>query len=394
MAPIPVCFAWHDNTGEEWIATWRDLRAALTRVFKRADFIVGVNFAYDAALILQWLPDLAEMVWAAYDAGRILDLGIIERLAQITTGQPQQDNSLGMLARRYGLGEMQKTGGPRTNYGYLFGLPLECYPDAHVEYALKDVRFALKIFGRQMTRYQNRVPLETIQTETYSKLWAHLFSAWGLRSDHVAFDELEASALARLEELTDLAKQRGFVREDGSQNKKAIQEAVSLAYEGNPPMTEPAKDREEKQARRRAALEKLASEASDERSRQKHLRALAKLGPFVPQVSTSKTTLRQSGDEFLKSLAQWGEARSIVNKDLKLLRDGLRMPIHTRFGLADTLRTTTSRPNIQNFGRKGGARECITARHAGMPGAHGQIDVAGLLRLLDSERKRREQNRI
>lgn len=381
MSPIPVCFSWADTEGVEFIATWRDIAAAVRYVLERADYVVGVNFAYDAAVLIQWFPELRELVWQAYADGRFLDLGVIERLGQIATGQPQQDNSLGMLSLRYGLGKMDKSsGGPRTNYGPLFGLPLECYPDAHRDYALNDVRVAVEIFRRQMQRYQACVPLALMQEETYNKFWAALTSYRGLRTDQVAYDELETYALARLEQLTELAKARGFVREDGSQNKAAIQAAVLDAYEGAPPMTTPAKDREEQQARKRAALEaRIADPATDPKERIKAERALARLKPFEPQISTAKTTLKGSGNEELEALSAWGEIRSVVNKDLKLLRNGLTMPIHTRFGLADTLRTTTSKPNIQNFGRNGGARECITARHDQMPGVTSRVDIPALL---------------
>jgi len=414
MAPPPVCAAWHGSDGEEWIATWFDIEAAVRRVFDNADYVYGVNIAYDCSVLLQWKPGLTDLIWDAYEDGRILDLGIIERMGQIATGQPQQDNSLGMLSRRYGIQELDKSeDSARKRYGKYFGLPLHCYPQSHIDYVLQDVRNGHTIFERQMERYGSsgkrppRVPLSTIQCETYDKLWTQLMTCTGLRADQFAFEELAERAHARLDELTILAKAGGFVRDEGTVNKLAIQIKVCEAFgelgfddlvsaaESSPkaslderleavrlllkdpevvaslaelgvPMTEAARGREEKQEARRLVLEEQVQSA-DPKVAKRAAGYLAKLGPFVPQISTAKATMQSSGDPLLEDLAQWGEARSLVNKDLVLLRGGLTWPISSRFGLADTLRTTTSKPNIQNFGREGGARECITGRHDGMP---------------------------
>jgi hypothetical protein len=412
MAPPPVCAAWCGSDGEEWIATWFDIEAAVRRIFDSADYVYGVNIAFDFSVLLQWKPALSDLIWQAYEDGRILDLGIIERMGQIATGQPQQDNSLGMLSKRYGLQLLDKSEtSVRTFYGALFGLPLECYSQAHIDYVLQDVRNGLKIFERQQERYGSRgnraarVPMSTVQCETYDKLWTQLISCTGLRTDQLAFDELSTAAHARLDDLTDHARNAGFVRDEGTVNKLAIMIKVCEAYAelmqqdlfdaaeapagtdpidaikellkdpdviaslhaAGVPMTEAARGREEKQEARRKELEEQIR-TGDAKQAKRAAGYLAKLGPFIPKISTAKVTLQESGDPLLEMLASWGEARSLVNKDLVLLRSGLTVPIHSRFGLADTLRTTTSKPNIQNFGRSGGARECITARHGAMPG--------------------------
>jgi len=45
-----------------------------------------------------------------------------------------------------------------------------------------------------------------------------------------------------------------------------------------------------------------------------------------------------------------------------MLRKGVCQPIHCRFGLADTGRTTCSNPNLQNLRRFPGIRECVVPR--------------------------------
>lgn len=361
-SPPPVCFQWHSET-EEGIAVWHEQEEFLRRILTQADVICGVNLAYDTAMILNWHPTLAPLVWDAYNDGRIIELGIYERLGEVARGRPRGFNSLDMMSRRYGIGGLDKDpNGPRTDYGRLIGLPISAWPQRHVDYAIEDVRVGLELFRRQHAKLGEHVPWKQLQLSSQYHLWMALTSGWGLRSDATALKHLSASVHQRLDELTAMAKKLKFVRDTGSTDQAAIRKAVFAAYEGRPPMTEESKDRAEKQE---ASRKKWQAVLDDPTQAKMHGRArsyLARQGPFVPRVSIAKDTLIMSGDEALMTLAGWGEIRAVANKDLKLLEGGVHTAIHTRFGLANTLRTTTSSPNIQNFGRKGGARECITPR--------------------------------
>lgn len=361
-APPPVSFQWHSE-GEEGIAVWHEQREFLRRVLTHANVIVGVNLAYDTAMILNWHPDLAPLVWDAYNDGRIIELGVYERLGEVARGRPRGFNSLDMMSRRYGIGGLDKDpDGPRTDYGRLMGLPLSEWPQRHIDYALEDVRVGCELFRRQHAKLGPHVPWELLQEASQHHLWMGLTSAWGLRSDARALKHLSASVHANLDRLTRMAQELGFVRDSGSTNQTAIRAAVSEAFNGRPPMTTESKDRAAKQAASRARWEAVLADPAQVKDHRRARSYLARQGPFVPQVSIAKDTLIMSGDEALMTLAGWGEVRAIANKDLKLLEGGAQTPIHARFSIANTLRTITSSPNIQNFGRKGGARECITPR--------------------------------
>jgi DNA polymerase I-like protein with 3'-5' exonuclease and polymerase domains len=79
-------------------------------------------------------------------------------------------------------------------------------------------------------------------------------------------------------------------------------------------------------------------------------------------VSASKIALDESGDFLLEQLSRLGELLAVRNKDVKMLKAGVYAPIHTRFGYAATTRTTSSAPNLQNFRKKRGIRECLMPR--------------------------------
>jgi DNA polymerase I-like protein with 3'-5' exonuclease and polymerase domains len=142
-----------------------------------------------------------------------------------------------------------------------------------------------------------------------------------------------------------------------------IKAAVSEAYEGSPPMTEEARNRTSTKI-------------------------------FVPQVSTAKVTLEESGDFLLEQFAEFGEWSSVLKKDVKMfekieredgtLVDRRDWPMHTRYGIADTTRSTSSKPNVQNFRRKAGIRECVIPRpgHAFVGVDHGGLELCTLAQVI------------
>jgi DNA polymerase I-like protein with 3'-5' exonuclease and polymerase domains len=136
-----------------------------------------------------------------------------------------------------------------------------------------------------------------------------------------------------VERLRGIAQEAGFVRDDGTRDMKAIRAAVAVAYDGKPPLTEAARNRNRKSEK-----------------------------PFTPAVRTDSATLEESGDPILEAFAEFGEWSAVKNKDLIFLRRGAVEPIHTKFGIADTTRSTSSNPNLQNLRRKSGIRECFIPR--------------------------------
>jgi DNA polymerase I-like protein with 3'-5' exonuclease and polymerase domains len=84
--------------------------------------------------------------------------------------------------------------------------------------------------------------------------------------------------------------------------------------------------------------------------------------PFVPAVKTSRAVLEQSEDPRLEAFAEYGQWASVENNMIPAYRAGTTEPIHTRFGLADSTRITSSRPNVQNLSTDAGIRECFVPR--------------------------------
>lgn len=356
QSPIPVCaqWAWSDAPDAADLAPLfigPDANAPVVGTlqgFLGTETIVGVNIAYDVACLLRWGFWSAADVFAAYDQGRILDLSVHERIAEIGAWTPRKKLSLDHLALVYGVegvdkGSIEPDGTPtRLSYGRLLGAPLDAYSDTQIFYALGDATAGARIVERQRARFGDRVSWEDWASLSRLAFWLRLTSNNGLTTDPERVDELARLAREQLEALGSIAVEEGLIRLDGTKDMKAIRAAVTEAFDGCPPMTE--------EKRNRPPGSK----------------------PFVPNVRTDKNTLLESGDPLLEIFAEYGEWAAVENKDLAEGQDALlRAPIvHTKFGIADTTRTTSSKPNLQNLRRKAGIRECFR------PSAPGNVFVA------------------
>lgn len=367
QAPVPVCASWtslDDPQAAELTPLW-DANGPAPGVIDwiRSLFegvtLFGVNIAFDVACLLRHGFIDAPAVFRAYDEGRILDLGTLERLAEIGAWTGRKKLSLAMLSQVYGAGELDKDPAVRLSYGPLIGEPLSSYSDRQIEYALNDAIAGALVCERQLHRWiptlidpfagpsEDRVHLADWQAQSRKAFWLRLTSNEGMTTDPILVDRLIDLTIEALESLGEIAREFGLIRADGSKDMKAIREAVSAAYDGRPPMTE--------EPRRRPPGAK----------------------PFVPQVKTGHDVLDSSGDPLLELFAEYGQWAAVANKDLKFLREPR---VHTKFGLADTLRGTSSAPNLQNLRRKAGIRECFKPLDGRVYVAadHGGLELATL----------------
>jgi hypothetical protein len=102
-APPPVTAAFYFHGVGAHAVGLHEMRAELVRLFTSRKLIVGHNIAYDMCVILEWFPDLRELVFEAYDNDRVLDTGLAQRIIEIETGDKRGKLSLEDLCRRYGI---------------------------------------------------------------------------------------------------------------------------------------------------------------------------------------------------------------------------------------------------------------------------------------------------
>lgn len=364
LAPPLVCLAWRDRSGALDLIpsthAWLHIHEwALRRLTGGEDFI-GFNIAFDWGALIQACPDLAPLVFQAYDEGRVVEIEIVERLTQIATGERGLDRrakypSLERLVLHYGLPPLVKDDGVRTSYGPLLFAPLESYSPRQREYALSDADATWHVGRRSLdAAHAAGVTDAAIQSESRHAFWTHLANAWGLRTSGARVEDLRRAALGRLNELRAIAGGAGFIRDDGKTNVTYLQQYVAARYAADDPARgQWVPGRVVGEVRDRVT--KLPTGAWREGARTevrwvwtyvpKALRPKApRVKPKVerpPNVATSKVIREDSGDPVLESLAELGAVASIVNLQIPMLAAGVDRPIHTRYRLAGTTRTTS-----------------------------------------------------
>jgi hypothetical protein len=333
---------------------------------------VGHNIAYDMAVLCR--EGLTELVFAAYEAGRVLCTWVYERLGEIAGFSFRKDLSLDSAMKAHGLpppthkdtwrlpdgsfsdfasdAAARAAGATKlaTDFGrFLHETDIRTEP--HRTYALEDCLVG-KLFQRQYRRFAADVPLDAVRAFSRTMFWLQLMSVWGLRTEGnlvEAFATDVAQQLAELHavftmpaEVAAALARKGrkyeghvaerarlacvdagwFLRPDGTcVVDDVLLPYIEQAYQGVPPRTPSKADKFPEGRPQRSAL-----------------------------------VLAESGDSRLEAFAHFGELTKANSADVPMLRRGL---LHPRYGLADTGRTTCSNPNVQNLPGAGLVRQCI-----------------------------------
>ena len=327
LAPPLVCIS--TSLGELWHANSPDTRDKLAELL-RSDVIIGHNIAYDMAVFAAKWPELLPSIFAAYQADRITDTMLREKLTHIALGvhrgytnpdgsSVKHGYSLAAVAKRRLNIDLDKTTW-RQGYAALVHLPLEAWPEGARQYSIDD---ATSTFDVWRSQEGDAAFLSDQYRQARAAWWLHLASAWGLKTDPARVRIFKAQIEADIAEVRAICVSAGVVRKDGSRNTKAAAKLMLDAGKeaGIQVQTTP---------KGAVKLDRGSCEKFDHPV----LLAYARLSSLGKQIST----------------------------DLPLLEAGAAKPIQTRFNtLLETGRTSSS-PNIQNLPRKGGMRECFVPR--------------------------------
>lgn len=356
MAPPLVCIQWQfldePDPASRHLQTRRRGAVEQARRFlvDPEVTIVGHSVDYDMAVLCR--EGLVVEVFAAYEAGRILDTWVYERLSEIAGFSTRKGLGLDDACKAHGLAVPEQWKDARSPLvpdrklaqDFARFLDAEDIPSPWRDYALDDMLVG-KLFQRQYRRFRDDVPLDTLRDFSRTMFWLRLMSVWGL---HAESGLVEAFA-------ADVAQQLG-----------ELHEAFTMSDE---------------QARRLALKGRRFSGHVAEHARQELVEAGLFLRPdgscvvddvllpFIegaydgqpPRTPTgrpqrSSLVLADSGNARLEAFAHYGELVKADSADVPMLRAGW---LHPRYGLADTGRTTCSRPNVQNLPGAGLVRQCI-----------------------------------
>jgi hypothetical protein len=338
-APKLVCLQWQCPTRGPQILTRKSgaldvVEQLLTDPEVR---LVLHNGAYDLAV---WAAEgLLEQVWAALRSGRVHCTWVFERLGEVAGYSSRKKLDLATCMKAHGLpAPSLKDAGLATEFGQF--IDADEIPNPHRTYALEDLLVG-KLYERQLRRFE-RVPLDALARLTMRQFALQLMSVWGMTTNGDAVTALERDARQALAEITPLAQEWGFVRADGTRCMAAIKAEVERSYGASCPRTP------------------------------------------TGQAQTGEQVLEAAESPKLQTFAEYATLIKCLNNDVPNLRASGTGWISTRYGMADTLRTTsggdrkasrTGLMALQNMKQFGGLRECIRPR----PGfSFYNVDASGL----------------
>lgn len=323
-APALVCVQFDSGDGPRVVTRKAGAVQQCKKLLDGDALLVGHNISYDLAVMAA--EGLAVEVFAKLKRGQVTCTWVVERLLEISGYSTRKKLDLGTCLKAHGLPPPSlKDAGLATDFGRF----IDAYdiPEPHRTYALEDLQVG-KLYERQMQRAAN-VPAHAIARLTYRQFCLQLISVWGMTTDGDAVGALERDARAALDDIKPQAIADGFVRPDGTRNMKAIRAEVERAYGAKCPRTPTG----------------------------------------LPQ--TSELVLEQADSVKLQTFSEYATLVKCLNNDVPNLRASGTGWISTRYGMCDTLRTSSSGDKkgkrsglmaMQNLKQFGGVRECIVPR--------------------------------
>lgn len=403
MAPDLVCLT-EQTVGEgAHIYDRSGAESYLRGVLAGANILVGHNMPYDMGVICEAFPELVPLVFAAYDADRITDTKTRQQLLDIAAGRHRgYVTPKGLFVKHgYSLEELTKRiagysifkEGFRLFYSFFRDVPLGGWTAAAValqargrawlagdesdpelrtmrailgddeklraelegmvaadptrvtEYPLDDARATLAVYLKQA---QHEGYLSDQYRQARAAFWLHLSSTWGLRTDREGVEHLRAETQAAYDELFDDLVAAEIVRSNGSRDtKKAKRLMIEVCKrEGLP-------------------VRRTDAHATEGDSKCKALDGTplpVGHADCAEHICLDADACNATGDDTLVGYAELSTLKKVLSNDVEALLKGVEYPVHTRYGLADTGRTTSSGPNIQNLRRKAGIREAFVPR--------------------------------
>jgi DNA polymerase I len=340
-APRMVCLQWDEGAGPQVVLADEGVALFWNWIQSGGVTLVGHHVFYDLAVLCAMDENLIRPVWNAADVGRVKCTKIREMMIANARGELkfEWDPELGEMKKprftlerlswRY-LGKTMQKGEDswRLRYAELDGVPVDRWPEDARRYAEQDAEDTRGVYLAQV-EICPEIPRETDQVQA---AWAlALMRCWGVRTNPAAVAALRLVYEEKRDEAFARAVAAGLVRSSGSRDMTAIKERVVAWYESRGlavPLSESGKN-----------------------------------------ISTDRDTITaarfkdQEPDPGLMAVADLVRWEKVLSTNVPVLEHGARYPVTPEYNpIIETYRTSCSRPNLQNQGRKGGIRDTFEAR--------------------------------
>jgi len=374
-APELVCVSYMGDDGRPALAHHKEGADLFERWLAEGRLFVGHNVAFDMVVMCAYRPSLIPKVFKAYDENRVTCTMLRQQLIDIGLGcfRGRMGSDGKWITHKYGLDDLSsRYRGTRLEkdswrmfYGAFQHVPLEAWPEFARDYVApfvhpdKAVAYWASQYGYTdpqwakaakmlqpnpdpmgVLRYpkedavatsdvyyaQERYEAELLVDQFNQARYYFAFrlaECWGLRTSPAAVDKLEEEVAKEYESLKAQLIAAKLVRPNGTRDTKAAKAWMVDACRntGTP----------------------IRLTASGD-------------------VCLDSDACKSTEDPILEAYADFSTYSKVMTTDVEMLRKGVQQPIHCRFGLADTGRTTCSNPNLQNLRRFPGIRECVVPR--------------------------------
>jgi len=413
QAPPMVCLTWQRTGMEPRIDHVKDAEPRIRGWLEDQNtLLVGHYTTYDTAVICAQFPRLTPLVFRAYRESRITCTKKRQQLLDIAGGVFRgrlgekgrwitHEYSLDALSRRLRGIAMQKDGW-RLEYANFIDVPIAKWPeraaeiqekarirraelppdpvdkkDAHydevrnlnailadepegaIKYPLDDATATLEVY---LAQEKHADYLRDQYRQSFAEFALYLSSAWGLRTNPGGVESLSVEtekALAEIEQ--DLVK-ANLVREDGTRDTKAAKRLMASVCRAN---AIPIRRTEghTKPDKHGVVCADTIGEACEEHVCLDSDACGAVCGMGITAVDSGEICLLEGEEgQLLGQYSEFSTLKKVLSTDVEMLKQGTTYPVHTRYDIAETGRTTSSKPNIQNLRRLPGIREAFVPR--------------------------------
>lgn len=362
---------------------WTDVERVFRQLFEGTGaHLVGANVSFDMRTICERFPTLLPVVLDMYEQGRIHDTQTAEKLLDIARGtlgkHPKTHApikySLDEQYQRVTKARLDKDTW-RLRYAELSPYVLAAWPEDARRYPLMDAvatalvwsMIAIRAHLQRLSTPGIDSPILASEPEQCRSDFAlGAASCWGLRTHGPSVERLAAHTEEVLFALEDELALYGLI--DGGAGTKTIKKIV---HKFRKPYVRGQGVRNTK-----AAAERLLAAAREDNPGIPDADLPIERSDKTNEPSLSADACKASSDIVINKYGAVGSLSAVLSKDIPALRKGVHVPMHSRFGIAASGRSTSSDPNVQNWANKiKGVRECFIPR----PGmVFASADVGGL----------------
>lgn len=349
IVSLQSCRGRHFTSSDVEIDTKPYISDKFLSILRTGQKVAIFNAAFDITVLMAHDSRLVVPIFEALDKGQIICLMLAERLAANREGtlnimprlrlehETVGPFSLAACVKRrldIDISETKSDSSWRLRYRELDGLSLREWPRDAVKYACDDVYLMKEVaysfinsfsYDQETTEdFITHTGMYDLTARTRAAVALRLMECWGLITDPVEVQRLEAAATSMIDSASSVMLSEALMRDDGTLDLEALRAKVEDIFGSDAPKTDKG------------------------------------------AIKTDRQTLAESGDPILQQWAQAGFARKILNTFVPIVKLGTSCPVHARYQpLVETGRTSCSNPPLQQIPRSVGelgVRECFIPR--------------------------------